>query len=155
MGEATVSSAKPHEVQQVLVNISKAKGIVYFNTNGFPVKVLKSNLMFETWVEVDDTSLVSGITRQYEGVLYEKAPMPKIINNDREAIGRQVVLYQQYDHEIAALTLIFNRLIKHDTKLLSNNKIYHLAETEEIKLPFPHRGQGEIVKCCGLKFESA
>lgn len=145
MGEATVSSAKPHEVQQVLVNISKAKGIVYFNTNGFPVKVLKSNLMFETWVEVDDTSLVSGITRQYEGVLYEKALMPKIINNDREAIGRQVVLYQQYDHEIAALTLIFNRLIKHDTKLLSNNKIYHLAETEEIKLPFPHRGQGRFL----------
>ena len=26
MGEATVSSAKPHEVQQVLVNISKAIG---------------------------------------------------------------------------------------------------------------------------------
>lgn len=62
-----------------------------------------------------------------------------------EAIGRQVVLYQQYDHEIAALTLIFNRLIKHDTKLLSNNKIYHLAETEEIKLPFPHRGQGRFL----------
>ena len=80
-----------------------------------------------------------------KGVLYEKAPMPKIINNDREAIGRQVVLYQQYDHEIAALTLIFNRLIKHDTKLLSNNKIYHLAETEEIKLPFPHRGQGRFL----------
>ena len=62
-----------------------------------------------------------------------------------EAIGRQVVLYQQYDHEIAALTLIFNRLIKHDTKLLSNNKIYHLTETEEIKLPFPHRGQGRFL----------
>ena len=62
-----------------------------------------------------------------------------------EAIGRQVVLYQQYDHEIAALTLIFNRLIKHDTNLLSNNKIYHLAETEEIKLPFPHRGQGRFL----------
>jgi len=100
-----------------------ARGKVYFDKEGKEIACVKSNTEFETWVESE-----TGQGTVYNSKHYEKAIMPKIINNP-EQIKRHKVYYQQYDHEIAALTHLFNRRLNADKETLKEQKIFPLQYT--------------------------
>lgn len=59
--------------------------------------------------------------------------MPNIINNN-EISPRHKVYYQQFDHEIAAFTLIYNRALEHDRKLLKENVYLNLVKRKDYLL---------------------
>lgn len=132
MGRISISSKTENVIGNLNLNYHVAKGIVYFDSNGKVIKTILHNKKFESWVEISSiTGKYIGEIRDYEGRKYEKAQMPNIINNN-EISPRHKVYYQQFDHEIAAFTLIYNRTLEHDRKLLKEKRIFKLSETKRL-----------------------
>ena len=132
MGRISISSKTENVIGNLNLNYHVAKGIVYFDSNGKVIKTILHNKKFESWVEISSiTGKYIGEIRDYEGRKYEKAQMPNIINNN-EISPRHKVYYQQFDHEIAAFTLIYNRALEHDRKLLKEKRIFKLSETKRL-----------------------
>lgn len=132
MGKILISSKTEDVIGNLNLNYHIAKGIVYFNSKGKVVETVLHNEKFESWVEVStNVGVTFGEVKDYKGHKYEKAPMPYIINN-KEISPRHKVYYQQYDHEIAAFTLIYNRALEHDKKILKEKRIFKLSETRKI-----------------------
>ena len=118
-----------------------ARGKVYFDKEGKEVAHVKSNTEFETWVESE-----TGQGTIFNGKYYEKAIMPKIIQNS-EHPPRHKVYYQQYDHEIASLTHLFNRWLNADKETLKEQKVFPLqyAEIQDLfKLPLFNTRSGSV-----------
>lgn len=106
-----------------------ARGVVYFDSDGNVLFETRSNAKFETWVEISDKKAVVNKTTVYNGKKFEYAPMPKIIQfADSGILSTQ---YQQYDWEIAAQVLIFNRKLIHDRSIIANNKdvFFHMVDS--------------------------
>lgn len=132
MGTIIITPKTQGVIGSTKIEYNVAKGIVYFNTQGKIVETLLSNKQFETWVEVSPkTGSYTGKIKTYKGKEYEMAQMPKVIEN-KESISRDSVYYQQYDHEIAAFTLIYNRALEYDRKLLKEERIFKLSETKSL-----------------------
>lgn len=108
-----------------------AKGIVFFDKDGLLVEIVKSNKVFECWVEQDGRIETRHRTKTHNGKIYENAPMPRVIDNSKETIKRSKVYYQQYDHEIAAFTLLFNRWLDYDKKVLKEERVFQLNKMKD------------------------
>lgn len=120
-----------------------AKGIVFFDKDGNRLwKPIKSNYRFEAWVEVDEQIKASNKTITYKGRTFEKAEMPKILENE---LGKIEISYQKYDHEIASYVLLFNRKLKYLKESLKNNVIINLSKNTEINIFFENMVKGTFL----------
>lgn len=115
-----------------------AKGLVFYDKNGNNLwEPIKSNYKFEAWVELDEQTKVVNETLVYKGRTFEKAEMPKIV---KSVDGFEKVVYQQYDHEIAVATLLFNRHLDYAQTKLINNIIYPVHNDKVFKFVFEKDG---------------
>ena len=129
------------EYEKIVQDEIVARGKVYFDKDGKEIECIKSNTEFETWVESE-----AGQGTLYKGKYYEKAIMPKIIHSSEHS-PRHKVYYQQYDHEIASLTHLFNRWRNGDKDILKSQKIFPLQYTETqvlFKLPIFNTKAGSV-----------
>lgn len=119
-----------------------AKGIVFFDKDGNKIETIKSNYRFEAWVELDEQIEASNETINYNDRNFEKAEMPKILENE---LGKVKLSYQQYDHEIATHVLIFNRKLKKAKDLLKNNTIINLSVDNDLNIFFENMTKGTFL----------
>lgn len=103
--------------------------IVYYNLKGQEIHRVKSNTEFKTFIQVGATSSNfknGGNGFNPSGGMFIEAPMPGV------ASGFEDAKFQQYDHEIAAETAIFNY---HLEKARAGGYVNGVAS-------FPTKGEG-------------